>query len=130
MAKDKIKLSFEIDRFKVIGKLARNCETTEEYNEMLEILNGKDEVIVCPDKLDKEDDENICESILEQLALDYPQAKFVECLRKDRDDEETPDEEKGLGKVLGAIKIDGEEAKEFLKFIKGLAEKNKDNKEE
>lgn len=29
MAKDKIKLVFEIDRFKVIGCVARNCETKE-----------------------------------------------------------------------------------------------------
>lgn len=35
MAKDKIKLVFEIDRFKVIGCVARNCETKEEYDELV-----------------------------------------------------------------------------------------------
>lgn len=37
MAKDKIKLVFEIDRFKVIGCVVRNCETKEEYEELVKI---------------------------------------------------------------------------------------------
>ena len=45
MAKDKIKLVFEIDRFKVIGCLARNCETKEEYDEMMKIIESTDEVV-------------------------------------------------------------------------------------
>lgn len=32
MNKDKLKVSFEIDRYKVIGMLSRNCENAEEYN--------------------------------------------------------------------------------------------------
>lgn len=34
MNKDKLKVSFEIDRYKVIGMLSRNCENAEEYNEI------------------------------------------------------------------------------------------------
>lgn len=45
MAKDKIKLVFEIDRFKVIGCLARHCETKEEYDEMMKIINSTDEIV-------------------------------------------------------------------------------------
>lgn len=42
MAKDKIKLVFEIDRFNVIGCVARNCETKEEYDELVKIINSTD----------------------------------------------------------------------------------------
>ena len=40
MNKDKLKVSFEIDRYKVIGMLSRNCENAEEYNEIMDILEG------------------------------------------------------------------------------------------
>ncbi len=128
MAKEKIKLSFEIDRFKVIGKLARNCETTEEYNEMLEILNGKDEVVTNPDCIDEDAEDGISESILRQLALANPNAKLVKRLIKER--EEETDNENGLGKVLGAIEIKGDDTDKLVGIIKGLLNKNKDNKEE
>ena len=38
MNKDKLKVSFEIDRYKVIGMLSRNCENAEEYNEIMDNL--------------------------------------------------------------------------------------------
>lgn len=41
MNKDKLKVSFEIDRYKVIGMLSRNCENAEEYNEIMGILEDK-----------------------------------------------------------------------------------------
>lgn len=63
MAKDKIKLVFEIDRFKVIGCVARNCETKEEYDELVKIINGTDEVV----RNDKEIEKTNCVLILDQL---------------------------------------------------------------
>lgn len=45
MNKDKLKVSFEIDRYKVIGMLSRNCENAEEYNEIMDILEGKNEFV-------------------------------------------------------------------------------------
>lgn len=63
MAKDKIKLVFEIDRFKVIGCVARNCETKEEYDELVKIINGTDEVA----RNDKEIEKTNCVLILDQL---------------------------------------------------------------
>lgn len=41
MNKDKLKVSFEIDRYKVIGMLSRNCENAEEYNEIIGILKAR-----------------------------------------------------------------------------------------
>lgn len=63
MAKDKIKLVFEIDRFKVIGCVAHNCETKEEYDELVKIINGTDEVV----RNDKEIEKTNCVLILDQL---------------------------------------------------------------
>lgn len=63
MAKDKIKLVFEIDRFKVIGCVARNCETKEEYDELVKIINGTDEVV----RDDAEIEKTNCVLILDQL---------------------------------------------------------------
>lgn len=66
MAKDKIKLVFEIDRFKVIGCLARNCETKEEYDEMMKIINSTDEIV--------RDDAGLevthCNLILDKILID------------------------------------------------------------
>lgn len=66
MAKDKIKLVFEIDRFKVIGCLARNCETKEEYDEMMKIINSTDEIV----RDDAEIEKTNCVLILDQLLHD------------------------------------------------------------
>ena len=63
MAKDKIKLVFEIDRFKFIGCVARNCETKEEYDEMMKIIESTDEVV----RNDKEIEKTNCVLILDQL---------------------------------------------------------------
>ena len=45
MNKDNLKVSFEIDRYKVIGMLLRNCENAEEYNEIMGILEDKNEFV-------------------------------------------------------------------------------------
>lgn len=66
MAKDKIKLVFEIDRFKVIGCVARICETKEEYEELVKIINGTDEVV----RNDAEVEKTNCVLILDQLLHD------------------------------------------------------------
>lgn len=66
MAKDKIKLVFEIDRFKVIGCVARNCETKEEYEELVKIINSTDEVVRDDATIEKTN----CVLILDQLLHD------------------------------------------------------------
>lgn len=66
MAKDKIKLVFEIDRFKVIGCLARHCETKEEYDEMMKIINSTDEIV----RDDAELEVTHCNMILDKILSD------------------------------------------------------------
>lgn len=66
MAKDKIKLVFEIDRFKVIGCLARHCETKEEYEEMMKIINSTDEIV----RDDAELEVIYCNMILDKILSD------------------------------------------------------------
>lgn len=45
MNKDEFKVSFEIDRFKVIGMLSQECKNAEEFNEVMDILESKNEVV-------------------------------------------------------------------------------------
>ena len=124
MAKDKIKLVFEIDRFKVIGCLARNCETKEEYDEMMKIIESTDEVV----RNDKEIEKTNCVLILEKLLRDNENL----ALRKRMEsEEETLHKEEGDGDNGGdsnvkCIEIKGNVAKELFEKIASLAENGKD----
>ena len=126
MAKDKIKLVFEIDRFKVIGCVARNCETKEEYDEMMEIINGTDEVV----RNDKEIEKTNCVLILDQLLHDNENL----ALRKRLENEEETlrnGEGDGDGNNDGdgnvkCIEIKGNVAKEFFDKIASLVGVGKD----
>ena len=124
MAKDKIKLVFEIDRFKVIGCVARNCETKEEYDEMMKIIESTDEVV----RNDKEIEKTNCVLILDQLLRDNENL----ALRKRMEsEEETLHNGEGDGDNDGdsnvkCIEIKGKVAKELFEKIASLAENGKD----
>lgn len=124
MAKDKIKLVFEIDRFKVIGCLARNCETKEEYDEMMKIIESTDEVV----RNDKEIEKTNCVLILDKLLRDNENL----ALRKRMEsEEETLHNCEGDGDNDGesnvkCIEIKGKVAKELFEKIASLAENGKD----
>lgn len=124
MAKDKIKLVFEIDRFKVIGCVARNCETKEEYDEMMKIIESTDEVV----RNDKENEKTNCVLILDQLLRDNENL----ALRKRMEsEEETLQNGEGDGDNDGdsnvkCIEIKGNVAKELFEKIASLAENGKD----
>lgn len=122
MAKDKIKLVFEIDRFKVIGCLARNCETKEEYDEMMKIINSTDEIV----RDDKEIEKTNCVLILNQLLHNNENL----ALRKRLESEiETLHNGEGDGDGDGNVKcieIKGEVAKELFDKIASLADNGKD----
>ena len=124
MAKDKIKLVFEIDRFKVIGCLARNCETNEEYNEMMKIIESTDEVV----RNDKEIEKTNCVLILDQLLRDNDNLALRKRLESK---DETLNNGKGDGDNDGdsnvkCIEIKGKVAKELFEKIASLAENGKD----
>ena len=126
MAKDKIKLVFEIDRFKVIGCVARNCETKEEYDEMMKIINGTDEVV----RNDKEIEKTNCVLILdkllhdnENLALRKRLENEEETLRNGEGDGDGDND--GDGNVK-CIEIKGDVAKEFFDKIASLVGVGKD----
>ena len=124
MAQDKIKLVFEIDRFKFIGCVARNCETKEEYDEMMKIIESTDEVV----RNDKEIEKTNCVLILEQLLKNNENL----ALRKRMESEnETVHNVEGDGDNDGdssvkCIEIKGEVAKELFEKIASLAENGKD----
>lgn len=118
MAKDKIKLVFEIDRFKVIGCLARNCETKEEYDEMMKIINSTDEVV----RNDAEVEKTNCVLILGQLLHDNENLALRKRLESEN---ETPHNGEGDGNVK-CIEIKGEVAKELFDKIASLADNGKD----
>ena len=132
MDKDKIKLVFEIDRFKVIGCVARNCETKEEYDEMMKIIESTDEVV----RNDKEIEKTNCVLILDQLlknnenlALRKRMESENETLHNvegngDNDGDGNGDND-GDGNVK-CIEIKGKVAKELFEKIASLAENGKD----
>lgn len=124
MAKDKIKLVFEIDRFKVIGCVARNCETKEEYDEMMKIINGTDEVV----RNDKEIEKTNCVLILDKLLHDNENL----ALRKRLESEEETlhngegDGDNDVDSNVKCIEIKGNVAKEFFDKIASLVGVGKD----
>lgn len=126
MAKDKIKLVFEIDRFKVIGCVARNCETKEEYDELVKIINGTDEVV----RNDKEIEKTNCVLILDQLLHNNENL----ALRKRLESEEETlhngecdgdGDNDGDGNVK-CIEIKGKVAKDIFAKLASLAGMGKD----
>ena len=126
MAKDKIKLVFEIDRFKVIGCVARNCETNEEYDELVKIINGTDEVV----RNDKEIEKTNCVLILDQLLHNNENL----ALRKRLESEEETlhngecdgdGDNDGDGNVK-CIEIKGKVAKDVFAKLASLAGMEKD----
>lgn len=125
MDKGKIKLTFEVDRFKVIKMLAKSCESAEEYNEMMKIIESTDEIVREDASLEK----THCLLILDQLLHNNPNALLGVRLKKEEEEEEIPipeENEEEEQKVIGAVKISGEEAKNFMDFVKKLVAKKKE----
>ena len=124
MDKGKIKLTFEVDRFKVIQVLAKNCESAEEYNEMMKIIESTDEVV----RNDKEIEKTNCILILDQLLRDNENLALRKRLEsKDK----IPNNGEGDGDNDGdsnvkCIEIKGKVAKELFEKIASLAENGKD----
>ena len=124
MAKDKIKLVFEIDSFKVIGCLARNCETKEEYDEMMKIIESTDEVV----RSDKEIEKTNCVLILDQLLKNNENLALRKRLESEN---ETVHNGEGEGENDGdssvkCIEIKGEVAKDLFDKLASLVEEGKD----
>lgn len=123
MAKDKIKLVFEIDRFKVIGCVARNCETKEEYDELVKIINDTDEVV----RDDAEIEKTNCVLILDKLLNDNENLALRK--RLESEDETLHNGEGGSGDGDGNVKcieIKVEVAKDLFDKLASLVEEGKD----
>lgn len=120
MAKDKIKLVFEIDRFKVIGCLARNCETKEEYDEMMKIINSTDEIV----RDDAELKVTHCNMILDKILSDNENLALRK--RLESEDETLRNGEGDGDSNVKCIEIKGEVAKELFDKIASLADNGKD----
>lgn len=126
MAKDKIKLVFEIDRFKVIGCVARNCETKEEYDELVEIINGTDEVV----RNDKEIEKTNCVLILDQLLHNNENLALRKRLESENETlhngEGDGDGDNDGDSNVKCIEIKGEIAKDLFDKLASLVEEGKD----
>lgn len=123
MAKDKIKLVFEIDRFKVIGCLARHCETKEEYDEMMKIINSTDEIV----RDDAELEVTHCNMILDKILSDNENLALRK--RLESEDETLNNGEGCSGDGDGNVKcieIKGEVAKDLFDKLASLVEEGKD----
>lgn len=127
MAKDKIKLVFEIDRFKVIGCVARNCETKEEYDELVKIINGTDEVV----RNDKEIEKTNCGVlILDQLLHNNENLALRKRLESENETlhngEGDGDGDNDGDSNVKCIEIKGEVAKDLFDKLASLVEEGKD----
>lgn len=120
MAKDKIKLVFEIDRFNVIGCLARNCETKEEYDEMMKIINSTDEIV----RDDAELEVTHCNLILDKILSDNENLALRK--RLESEDETLHNGEGDGDSNVKCIEIKGNVAKELFDKIASLADNGKD----
>ena len=124
MNKGKIKLTFEVDRFKVIQVLAKNCESAEEYNEMMKIIESADEVV----RNDKEIEKTNCVLILDQLLRDNENLALRKRLESK---DETLNNGDGDGDNDGdsnvkCIEIKGKVAKDLFDKLASLIEEGKD----
>lgn len=126
MAKDKIKLVFEIDRFKVIGCVARNCETKEEYDELVKIINGTDEVV----RNDKEIEKTNCVLIPDQLLHNNENLALRKRLESENETlhngEGDGDSDNDGDSNVKCIEIKGEVAKDLFDKLASLVEEGKD----
>ncbi len=126
MAKDKIKLVFEIDRFKVIGCVARNCETKEEYDELVKIINGTDEVV----RNNKEIEKTNCVLILDQLLHDNENLALRKRLESENETlhngEGDGDGDNDGDSNVKCIEIKGKVAKDIFAKLASLAGMGKD----
>ena len=107
----------------LIQVLAKNCESAEEYNEMMKIVESTGEVVREDASLEK----THCLLILDILLHNNPNALLGVRLKKEEAEMEAPGEnEEETEEVSGAIKITGEEAKNFMDFVKKLIAKKKE----
>lgn len=124
MDKGKIKLTFEVDRFKVIQVLAKNCESEEEYNEMMKIIESTDEVV----RNDKEIEKTNCVLILDQLLRDNENLalrKRLESKDETLNNAEIDGDNDGDSNVK-CIEIKGKVAKDLFDKLASLVEEGKD----
>ena len=127
MAKDKIKLVFEIDRFKVIGCVAHNCETKEEYDELVKIINGTDEVV----RNDKEIEKTNCVLILDKLLHNNENLALRKRLESENEtlhngEKCDGDSDNDGDSNVKCIEIKGEVAKDLFDKLASLVEEGKD----
>ena len=124
MNKGKIKLTFEVDRFKVIQVLTKNCESAEEYNEMMKIIESTDEVV----RNDKEIEKTNCVLILDQLLRDNENLalrKRLESKDETLNNGKGDDDNDGDSNVK-CIEIKGKVAKDLFDKLASLVEEGKD----
>lgn len=124
MAKDIIKLVFEIDRFKVICCVARNCETKEEYDELVKIINGTDEVV----RNDAEIENTNCVLILDQLLHDNENLALRKRLESENETLHNGEGDGDGDSNVKCIEIKGDIAKDIFAKIASLAESGKEDK--
>lgn len=118
MNKDRLKVSFEIDRYKFIGMLSNNCETTEEFNEVMDILERKNEFVRDANGNEKLTS-HICEYALDSILVENPDLTLCKRLDKEQNGKDGSD---GNSKV---IEIKGDDAKKLIELLCGIFRKDK-----
>lgn len=125
MAKEKIKVSFLIDKQAVLNCAFRNCKSEEEYKQVKEIIEAKDEIVRDVEKFsDNEEEVTEMTKFFASIGVDEVvwQNKDL-AISKRLEDENKHDEEQDNndgddnGENLSVVKISGNKAKEILKSL-------------
>lgn len=122
MNKGKIKLTFEVDRFKVIQVLAKNCESAEEYNEMMKIIESTDEVV----RNDAEIEKTNCVLILDQLLRDNENLALRKRMEREDETLHNGEGDNDGDSNVKCIEIKCEVAKDLFDKLTSLVEEGKD----
>ena len=118
MNKNKLKVSFEIDRYKVIGMLSRNCENAEEYNEIMGILEDKSEFVRdanCNEELAS----RICNYALDSILVENPDLALRKRLDNQHQADDVPDA------ISNVTENKGDDAKKLVETLCGILRKDK-----
>lgn len=125
MAKEKIKVSFLIDKQAVLDCAFRNCKSEEEYKQVKDIIEPKDEIIRDVEKFsDNEEEVTEITKFFASIGVDEVvwQNKDL-AISKRLDEQNKHDEEQDdndgddNGANLSVVKISGNKAKEILKSL-------------
>lgn len=120
MAKEKIKVSFLIDKQAVLDCAFRNCKSEEEYKQVKDIIEPKDEIIRDVENF-SDNEEEVTEMTkffasigVDEIVWQNKDLAISKRLDEQNKHDEEPDNNDGDGATMKCVKLTKEQAKEFI----------------